>query len=89
MKVIIAGSRRLRQYSLVGAAVASSGSAISEVISGGASGIDQLAIRWARDHEVPVTVMAADWRRWAFQSRWAEREVCSRRTPKSVRYRGP
>jgi len=64
MKVIIAGSRHLRQYRLVGAAVASSGWTVSEVISGGASGIDQLAIRWAREHEVPITVMPADWRRW-------------------------
>lgn len=42
MKVIIAGSRTLHSYDLVVRAVKDSGLQITEVVSGGARGVDRL-----------------------------------------------
>lgn len=57
MKVIIAGSRTIRRYTEVAEAMKDCGFDVTEVVSGGAVGIDQLAERWAWRHEVPLTVM--------------------------------
>ena len=64
MKTIIAGSRTLRANPLLCWAVDSSGFEITEVFTGGASGIDQLAIRWAREHRVTYRLFPADWLQW-------------------------
>jgi hypothetical protein len=61
MKTIIAGSRTLRAYPLLRWAIDSSRFEITEVFTGCASGIDQLAIRWAREHRVPYRLFPADW----------------------------
>ena len=34
---------------------------ITHVISGGATGIDTDAVKWAEDNNIPYTVMKADW----------------------------
>jgi hypothetical protein len=62
MKTIVAGSRGVSSYRIVAWAIESSGFDITEVISGGARGVDQLGEEWARKHKVPVSVFAADWR---------------------------
>lgn len=64
MKTIIAGSRTIDTYTAVALAVARSGWAteISEVVSGGARGVDALGERWALEHGVPVARMPADWK---------------------------
>lgn len=41
--------------------VAESGFDISEVISGGAKGIDTLAVEWAVENDIEVTVFEAAW----------------------------
>lgn len=62
MRVIIAGSRTITDYSAVCAAVEQSGFLVTSVLSGMASGVDQLAIRYAREHDLPCAHFPADWR---------------------------
>lgn len=61
MKVIIAGSRSINDYTLVEKAVEQSGFPITEVVSGCAKGVDTLAIRFAEFNELPVKRFHADW----------------------------
>ena len=61
MRVIIAGSRWIRGYRAVCWAVESSGFDVSQVLSGGAPGVDRLAVRWAREHRIPVRIFYPDW----------------------------
>jgi hypothetical protein len=61
MKVIIAGSRTITNPYVVGSAVAASGFEITEVVSGGARGIDWLGELWAKLSAKPCTVFPADW----------------------------
>lgn len=61
MKVIIAGTRSVNDYSLVVQAVQRSGYNITEVVSGCATGVDRLGEQWARANDVPIREMPADW----------------------------
>lgn len=61
MKVIIAGSRTIRDYREVTKAIEQSGFEITEVVSGGAMGVDLLGERWARRNGIPVKCFVADW----------------------------
>jgi len=61
MKVIIAGSRSIKKYALVEKAVKDSKFKITEVVCGGAGGVDQLGKHWAKEHTIPVKVMNANW----------------------------
>lgn len=61
MQVIIAGSRSLKEQALIQRAVNYSNFEITEVVSGCASGIDTLAIRWADRKKIPVRRMPAAW----------------------------
>lgn len=63
MRVIIAGPRDVYAVELVFAAVAASGFAVSEVVSGCARGVDGLGEVWAVWHGVPVQRVPADWKR--------------------------
>ena len=63
MKVIIAGSRDLTDYTLVERAIQASGFSITEVVSGGCRGVDLLGEEWAKQHHVPVKRFLADWGR--------------------------
>jgi hypothetical protein len=63
MKVIIAGSRNIDDYSLIVEAVERSGYNITEVVSGCAVGIDRLGERWAIANNIPIKEMPADWNR--------------------------
>jgi hypothetical protein len=54
MKTIIAGSRTITNRNEIAVAVARSRFQISEVVSGGARGIDQLGERWAETNEIPI-----------------------------------
>ena len=57
MKVIIAGSRSITDYLVVSRAVEESGFCITEVISGGAAGVDTLGEIWAARSGIPVRRM--------------------------------
>ena len=50
--------------SIVADAIKASGFRITEVISGGAPGIDSLAATWAEQHGIPVARFPADWNRY-------------------------
>ena len=54
MKVIVAGSRSICNYSFVSASIDSSGFLISEIISGVAKGVDLLGEKYAREHNIPI-----------------------------------
>ena len=61
MRVIIAGSRTVCDYSEVAAAVRRSGFNITQVVSGLARGGDMLGIEWADNHSIGVLTFAAQW----------------------------
>lgn len=61
MKVIVAGSRTIRDYDVVSSAIVQSGFKVSEIVSGGATGVDSLGGKWANFHEIPVKAFIAQW----------------------------
>ncbi len=67
VKVIIAGTRSLVDAALVEDAMSKfqqDGYTPTEIVSGGASGVDKLGEEWARRYHIPVRVFAADWNRY-------------------------
>lgn len=62
MRVIVAGSRSIICPAFVDRAIRQSGFEITEVVSGGAAGVDLLGEGWAVEHSVPFKRLAADWR---------------------------
>ena len=63
MNVIIAGGRDITDYDIVERAVAESGFDIVQVVSGGAKGVDTLAVLYAQKHDKHLAVFMADWDR--------------------------
>jgi len=61
MRTIIAGSRTIRDYVSVCDAVEESGFDVSEIVSGGARGVDKLGERYAKDKNIDLKVFPADW----------------------------
>lgn len=66
MKVIIAGSRTITDFSAVEKAVEKSGwrNEITEVISGCAKGVDKLGEMWARGNNIPIKSFPAEWNKY-------------------------
>ncbi len=65
MKLIIAGSRSITDYTVLQYAIAQSDfSNITEVVSGCARGVDTLGERWASEQNLLVTRMRANWGRF-------------------------
>lgn len=64
MRTIIAGSRSCRNFSDVMHAVAASGIAITEVVSGHANGADKLGEQYAKTAQIPCKIFEADWNRF-------------------------
>lgn len=64
MKTIIAGSRLITSFAIVAEAIEASGFHITEVVSGGAPGVDALAEKWAEQNGIPVKQFPADWDRY-------------------------
>jgi len=64
MRVIIAGSREVKSYDVVEEAIKESGFAISQVVSGMASGVDALGVLWAKENDVLLAEYPADWKRY-------------------------
>lgn len=66
MKVIIAGSRDVKDYMLVARTVEESGwkDKITEVVSGCAAGVDTLGEQWARANNIPIKEMPANWNQY-------------------------
>lgn len=61
MRTIIAGSRSIDDYEIIDRAVRESGFEITQVISGGARGVDSLGEHWAKINRVPISVFKAKW----------------------------
>jgi len=64
MKVIIAGSRIILDYSVVKQAINKSALKISEVVSGTANGVDTLGEQWAIENDIPIKKFPADWKQY-------------------------
>jgi DNA polymerase III epsilon subunit-like protein len=62
MKVVIAGSRSIKDYELLVEAVHESGFEISTVLSGHADGVDKLGEQYAEEHNLPLELYPADWK---------------------------
>ncbi len=61
MKVIIAGSRGVSSYEAIKAAVKESGFQVTEVVSGGARGVDTLGEKFALDNNIAIRRFPANW----------------------------
>ena len=64
MKVIIAGGREITDKELVHTAVASAGFTITEVVSGGARGVDVMGETWGKKNGIPVRIFWAEWTKY-------------------------
>ena len=62
MKVIVAGDRNEHDREKVFMAIRSSGFEITEIVSGGASGVDFYGEAYAHSKEIPLKVFKADWK---------------------------
>lgn len=61
MIVIVAGSRKYRNYGTVVQAISLSGFEITRLVSGRAPGVDTLGERWAFFNRIPISPFPADW----------------------------
>ena len=64
MRVIIAGSREITDRELLEASVEDSDFQITEVVSGGAKGVDRLGEKYARKEDISITRFPAHWNRY-------------------------
>lgn len=66
MKVIVAGSRSIEEFSIVDEILKGIQKTvkISKVISGTARGVDKLGERWARENNIPIEFFPADWNKY-------------------------
>jgi len=62
MKVVVAGGRDVTDPKLVAEAIEASGFEVTELVSGGARGVDKLAEAWADARGIEVSVWEADWK---------------------------
>lgn len=61
MKVIVAGSRSITDGCLVDWAIVESSFEITELVSGGARGVDSLGEMWADRHNIPIRRFIPNW----------------------------
>lgn len=61
MKVIIAGSRSIVDFEIVKKAIECCPFSISEIVSGGAKGVDLLGEKYASEGELPISVFKPSW----------------------------
>lgn len=66
MKLVIAGSRfaDLSEADLVRLDAIHAEHGVTEVVSGGAKGVDRCGESWAEARGIPIRVFRADWRRY-------------------------
>jgi hypothetical protein len=63
MKVIIAGSRGIKDEQAIFSAIKASEFEITEVVSGGADGVDRFGEKYANRYDIPLKVFPADWKK--------------------------
>lgn len=61
MKICISGPRDYFNYDVLCEAIKASGFEITEVVSGGAKGVDQMGERWAKENGLKCTIFEAEW----------------------------
>lgn len=61
MKTIIAGSRNIKDADIVEQAIKKSGFTITEVVSGGARGVDRMGENWAKSQNIKIKQFKPDW----------------------------
>ncbi len=61
MKVIIAGSRSIADYDLLLETINQLKWKITEVVSGGAYGVDKLGMRYAKENNIECKMFLPDW----------------------------
>lgn len=64
MKTIIAGSRTITEYEQLLKAIEDAPFEVTEVISGGARGVDELGEWYATSNKLPLRIKPADWSRF-------------------------
>jgi hypothetical protein len=64
MRTIVAGSRGITNYDFVRGIIRDSGINVNTIISGGARGVDSLAIRYAQDNNIPYELFKPDWEKY-------------------------
>ena len=64
MKVVIAGSRDIIDYSILLKAIKGCPFQITEVISGRARGVDTLGEKYAEDYGLKLHLFPADWKKY-------------------------
>lgn len=62
-KYAIVGSRTFTDYNLFKTIVDKFKHKISEIVSGGARGVDSLAERYAKENRIKITVFKPDWKK--------------------------
>lgn len=67
MKVIIAGSRYIESLD-IDPIIKESGFFITEVIEGGARGVDRIARNWAIDNSIPYKTFDAKWEEYGLKA---------------------
>ena len=68
MKIIIAGLRNFTDYNLLKTTINNlldkSNITITEVVSGGANGVDKLGEQYATEYNIPIRRFNADWNKY-------------------------
>ena len=64
MRTIIAGPRTVDNYDTVKEAIKTSGFEITEIVSGGAVGVDRLGEKYAIEKSIPFQRFLPDWKRY-------------------------
>lgn len=64
MKVIIAGSRGIEDWRVVVDAIKESGFEVTEVVSGGARGVDRIGESYAMSNNLPIARFRPDWKEY-------------------------
>lgn len=64
MKLAIIGSRSFNDYSKLQSELKDYASEVTQVISGGAKGADQLGEKWAKEMSKPTTIFLPDWEKY-------------------------
>lgn len=77
MRVIVAGSRSISDYSVVWRAILASGlmGEITELVSGTAPGVDRLGESWAAKHQIPIRRFPADWTKYGKRAGYLRNEL--------------
>lgn len=68
IKIVICGSRSITDINILNEAINSSGFEFDTVISGGARGVDTLAIQWANTNNKKLEIYPAEWNRYGIKA---------------------